>query len=64
MRAAHQEPRVRQDRAGRLDDHEQLVRTLYIKDRERNFARKIREAKLAEELEDEALEELDPRTAT
>jgi penicillin-binding protein 1A len=31
---------------------QQLVRALYIKDPERNFARKIREAKLAEELED------------
>jgi penicillin-binding protein 1A len=31
---------------------QQLVRALYIKDPERNFARKIREAKLASELED------------
>jgi penicillin-binding protein 1A len=31
---------------------QQLVRALYIRDPERNFARKIREAKLAEELED------------
>jgi penicillin-binding protein 1A len=32
---------------------QQLVRALYIKDPKRNFARKIREAKLASELEDE-----------
>jgi penicillin-binding protein 1A len=32
---------------------QQLVRALYIKDPERNFARKIREAKLASELEEE-----------
>ena len=32
---------------------QQLVRALYIKDPERNFARKIREAKLASELEQE-----------
>jgi penicillin-binding protein 1A len=32
---------------------QQLVRALYIKDPQRNFARKIREAKLASELEDE-----------
>jgi penicillin-binding protein 1A len=32
---------------------QQLVRALYIKDPERNFARKIREAKLASELEKE-----------
>jgi penicillin-binding protein 1A len=32
---------------------QQLVRALYIKDPERTFVRKIREAKLAEELEDE-----------
>ena len=31
---------------------QQLVRALYIKDPKRNFARKIREAKLASELED------------
>ena len=32
---------------------QQLVRALYIKDPKRDFARKIREAKLASELEDE-----------
>ena len=32
---------------------QQLVRALYIKDPERNFARKIREAKLASELEED-----------
>ena len=32
---------------------QQLVRALYIEDPERNFERKIREAKLAQELEDE-----------
>jgi penicillin-binding protein 1A len=32
---------------------QQLVRALYIRDPERNFARKIREAKLASELEEE-----------
>ena len=32
---------------------QQLVRALYIKDPQRNFERKIREAKLAQELEDE-----------
>jgi penicillin-binding protein 1A len=32
---------------------QQLVRALYIKDPERNFARKVREAKLASELEEE-----------
>jgi len=32
---------------------QQLVRALYIKDPQRNFARKIREAKLASELEEE-----------
>src|SRR5215217_1774598 len=32
---------------------QQLVRALYIKDPKRNFARKIREAKLASELEEE-----------
>src|SRR5918998_1003744 len=32
---------------------QQLVRALYIKDPERNFARKIREAKLASELEEQ-----------
>ena len=32
---------------------QQLVRALYIKDPKRNFKRKIREAKLASELEDE-----------
>ena len=32
---------------------QQLVRALYIKDPKRNFERKIREAKLASELEDE-----------
>ena len=32
---------------------QQLVRALYIEDPQRNFERKIREAKLAQELEDE-----------
>ena len=32
---------------------QQLVRALYIEDPKRNFERKIREAKLAQELEDE-----------
>ena len=32
---------------------QQLVRALYIENPERNFERKIREAKLAQELEDE-----------
>ena len=39
---------------------QQLVRALYIKDPERNFARKIREAKLASELEEEHSQDLDP----
>ena len=43
---------------------QQLVRALYIKDPKRNFARKIREAKLASELEDEHSQDLDPRTTT
>ena len=40
---------------------QQLVRALYIKDPKRNFARKIREAKLASELEEEHSKTLDPR---
>ena len=39
---------------------QQLVRALYIKDPERNFARKIREAKLASELEDKHSQAVDP----
>ena len=39
---------------------QQLVRALYIKDPERTFERKIREAKLASELEQKQLEALDP----
>ena len=42
---------------------QQLVRNLYI-GHKRTLQRKIREAKLAEELEQQALEELDPRRAT
>ena len=40
---------------------QQLVRALYIKDPERNFERKIREAKLASELEKEHSKQLDPQ---
>ena len=43
---------------------QQLVRALYIKDPKRNFARKIREAKLASELEEEHSKTLDPRRTT
>ena len=39
---------------------QQLVRALYIKDPERNFERKIREAKLASELEEKHSQALDP----
>ena len=39
----------------------QLIRNLYIKDPERDLPRKIREAKLAYELENEAFQDLDPR---
>ena len=40
---------------------QQLVRALYIKDPKRNFTRKIREAKLASELEKKHSKKLDPQ---
>ena len=46
-----EEPGVRQDVQGGSTITQQLVRALYIKDPERNVQRKIREAKLASELE-------------
>ena len=42
---------------------QQLVRNLYV-GRERTLERKIREARLAEELEDQPLEAMDPARAT
>ena len=43
---------------------QQLVRALYIKDPKRNFKRKIREAKLASELEEQALQDAGSSTST
>ena len=57
----HQEPRVGQDRAGRLDDHPAARARALHQGPERNFERKIREAKIAWELEKEHSKTLDPR---